>query len=230
MDSRQNKILVVEDDRQISVFLQASLRAGGFQPILTSNMAAATQQFVMQKPDLVILDLGLPDGDGIDFIRCIRGRSDIPVIVLSARQSETEKVNCLDQGADDYLAKPFGVQELLARARVALRRLDMMTLRDRIYQLEQLCIDLAAGTVSMHGKRLHLSPIEQKLMLYLAQHAGRVARHRELLSAVWGADFIDETHYLRIHMARLRAKIETNPAEPRYLLTELGIGYRLATD
>ncbi len=223
-----SNILVVEDDRQISIFLQVSLRTAGFVPMLAHNIETAQQQFDAHKPDLVILDLGLPDGEGGVFLQQIRVRSDIPVIVLSARQSEAEKVACLNLGADDYLAKPFGVDELIARIRVALRRLSKMTLRDHVYHLDQLRIDLIEGSVLLDDKTVHLSPIEYKLLMYLAQHPGRVVTHRELLVAIWGAEYVDDTHYLRIHMGRLRARIESNPAEPRYLLTELGIGYRLA--
>lgn len=221
-------ILVVEDDRQISQFLLASLSAAGFNPFLAGTVASAQDVFSDRKPALVILDLGLPDGDGSDFIRAIRTRSDIPILVLSARQSEQEKVHCLNLGADDYLAKPFGVDELLARVRVALRRIAMMSLRDDVYAVDGLTIDTAGGLVSKHGEPIHLSPIEFKLLMQLAQRPGKVFTHRQLLAEVWGQEYIDDTHYLRIHMGRLRAKIEAVPAEPRYLLTELGIGYRLA--
>lgn len=222
-------ILVVEDDRQISQFLLASLSAAGFNPSLAGTVASAQNLFFNKKPALVILDLGLPDGDGGDLIRSIRTRSDIPILVLSARQSEQEKVHCLNLGADDYLAKPFGVDELLARVRVALRHIAMMSLRDHVYAVDGLIIDTAEGMVSKHGEVLHLSPIEFKLLMLLAQRPGKVYTHRQLLQAVWGQEYVDDTHYLRIHMGRLRAKIEALPAQPRYLLTELGIGYRLAS-
>lgn len=221
-------ILVVEDDRQISQFLLASLSAAGFNPFLAGTLASAQDVFSDRKPALVILDLGMPDGDGSDFIRAVRTRSDIPILVLSARQSEQEKVHCLNLGADDYLAKPFGVDELLARVRVALRRIAMMSLRDDVYAVDGLAIDAAGGMVTRHGEPIHLSPIEFKLLMLLAQRPGKVFTHRQLLAAVWGQEYVDDTHYLRIHMGRLRAKIEKVPAEPRYLLTELGIGYRLA--
>lgn len=227
MTERAN-ILVVEDDRQISQFLLASLGAAGFKPFLASTVASAQDIFFDKKPALVILDLGLPDADGSDFIRTVRTRSDIPILVLSARQSEQEKVHCLNLGADDYLAKPFGVDELLARVRVALRRVAMMSLRDDVYAVDGLTIDIAGGLVSKHGEPIHLSPIEFKLLMLLAQRPGKVFTHRQLLTEVWGLEYVDDTHYLRIHMGRLRAKIEAVPAEPRYLLTELGMGYRLA--
>ncbi|WP_353615743.1 response regulator [Methylobacillus flagellatus] len=221
-------LLVVEDDAQIRDFLQLSLRAAGYVPLLARTLAEALQLWQDKQPAMLILDLGLPDGDGLSLIKTLRARSDRPILVLSARQSEQDKVQCLNQGADDYLAKPFGVDELLARIRVALRRMERMQLRDQRYQVEALQIDLADGLVRLHGEALHLSPLEYKLLMQLAQHAGRVMTHRQLLQAVWGAEYVDDTHYLRIHMGRLRAKIERDPAAPRYLITELGIGYRLA--
>lgn len=223
-------ILVVEDDKHISQFLLAALSAAGFNPSLATTVNSAQDVFFDKKPALVILDLGLPDADGSDFIRTVRERSDIPILVLSARQSEQEKVHCLNLGADDYLAKPFGVDELLARVRVALRRVAMMSLRDHVYAVDGLIIDMAGGLVTKGGEPVHLSPIEFKLLMLLAQRPGKVFTHRQLLVAVWGQEYVDDTHYLRIHMGRLRAKIELLPAEPRYLLTELGIGYRLAVD
>lgn len=223
-------ILVVEDDRQISHFLLASLTAAGFRPLLAQTLAEAQRSVQVQPPQLVILDLGLPDGDGTDFIRMLREHSDLPILVLSARQAEQQKVLSLNLGADDYLEKPFGVEELLARVRVALRRLRLMTLRDQVHEVGSLRIDRAGGTVTRDGLPVHLSPIEFKLLMLLAQRPGRIYPHRELLQAVWGAEYVDDTHYLRIHMGRLRAKLEADPGEPRYLLTELGIGYRLAMD
>ncbi|ROH84454.1 response regulator [Pseudomethylobacillus aquaticus] len=223
-----HSLLVVEDDAQIRDFLQLSLRAAGYVPLLARTLAEALQLWQDKQPAMLILDLGLPDGDGLSLIQTLRARSDRPILVLSARQSEQDKVQCLNQGADDYLAKPFGVDELLARIRVALRRMERMQLRDQRYLVEALQIDLADGLVRLHGETLHLSPLEYKLLMQLAQHAGRVMTHRQLLQAVWGAEYVDDTHYLRIHMGRLRAKIERDPAAPRYLITELGIGYRLA--
>ena len=221
-------ILVVEDDREIGRFLIASLTAAGFRPSLAGTLADARRQMASQTPDLLILDLGLPDGDGADVIRDLRQRSDIPILVLSARQTEQQKVNSLNLGADDYLQKPFGVEELLARVRVALRHLRLMTLRDAVYEVGDLCIDRAHGTVTLHGDAVHLSPIEFKLLMLLAARPGRIYPHRELLASVWGAEYVDDTHYLRIHMGRLRAKLEADSSQPRYLVTELGIGYRLA--
>lgn len=223
-----SSILVVEDDREIGRLLVATLRAAGFRPSLALTLAEARQQTESLALALVILDLGLPDGDGLDFLCALRKRSDLPIIVLSARQTEPEKVQALNLGADDYLQKPFGVDELLARVRVALRRLSLMTLRDQVYEVSGLHIDRTDGVVTLNGIPIRLSPIEFKLLMLLAQRPGRIFPHRELLAAVWGSEYVDDTHYLRIHMGRLRAKLEADPGQPRYLLTELGIGYRLA--
>lgn len=222
------RILLVEDDREISRFISSSLSAAGYLPLVAANLAEARNIFREARPVLVILDLGLPDGDGKGWLAELRLRSDAPVLVLSARQSEKEKVACLDAGADDYLAKPFGVDEMLARIRVALRRAAMMSMRDHLYEVDGLCIDLTAGTVELNGASVKLTPIEYKLLMQLAQHPGKVMTYRQLLTAVWGGEYVDETHYLRIHMGRLRAKIEAIPAEPRFLLTDPGIGYRIA--
>lgn len=221
-------ILIVEDDAEIRQFLQSSLQLNGFITASASTIEAAKQQFLSAKPALTILDLNLPDGDGATFIESIRSYSDLPIIVLSAKQSEQEKVRCFDLGADDYIAKPFGVQELLARIRVSLKRTGKMTLRDDVYQVDALQIDVVNQWVMLGDTTLHLTPIEFKLIFYLAQKPGKVFTHRQLLSAVWGDEYMDEIHYLRIHMGRLRAKIEQNSAMPRYILTESGIGYRLA--
>lgn len=226
--SERARILIVEDDQEISRFISISLTAAGYLPGVAADLAQAQKAFWEVRPELVILDLGLPDGDGKEWIAALRQRSDVPILILSARQSEQEKVACLDRGADDYLAKPFGVEEMLARVRVALRRAAMMSLRDHVYELDGLRIDLTRGTAELRSEPLKLTPIEFKLLTTLAQHPGKVITHRQLLSAVWGSEYVDETHYLRIHMGRLRAKIEAIPAEPRFLLTEPGIGYRIA--
>lgn len=226
--SERARILIVEDDQEISRFISFSLSAEGYLPGVAADLAQAQRAFLEARPELVILDLGLPDGDGKGWIAALRQRSDVPVLVLSARQSEQEKVACLDCGADDYLSKPFGVDEMLARVRVLLRRAAMMSLRDHVYELDGLRIDLARGIAELHGEALKLTPIEYKLLMALAQHPGKVITHRQLLAAVWGSEYVDETHYLRIHMGRLRAKIEAIPAEPRFLLTEPGLGYRIA--
>jgi two-component system, OmpR family, KDP operon response regulator KdpE len=221
-------ILIIEDDLQISQFLQSSLKTNGYHTFCSPTIAGGKQSLREYKPALIILDLNLPDGDGRDFIAHVRVSSDIPILVLSARQSEQEKVDCFDLGADDYLAKPFGVNELLARVKVSLKRTAMMSLRDDVFKIDDLEIDTVNSTVLLNKQSIHLTPIEFKLLFILAKRPGKVFTHRQLLSEVWGAEYVDETHYLRIHMGRLRARLEKNPATPRYILTEVGIGYRLA--
>ena len=224
----KNHILIIEDDLQIAQFLQSSLKTNGNHTMHAKSLTNGKTLFNENKPVLVILDLNLPDGDGRDFIEYARINSDIPILVLSARQSEQEKVDCFAAGADDYLAKPFGVNELLARVKVALKRTSMMTLRDDVFKLDDLVIDSANATVLLNQQQIHLTPIEFKLLFILAKKPGKVFTHRQLLTEVWGAEFVDDTHYLRIHMGRLRARIEKNSAAPRYILTEAGVGYRLA--
>lgn len=226
--SEKSQILIIEDDLQISQFLQSSLKANGYQTVCAASIAAGKQLFSAHKPMLVILDLNLPDGDGRSFIEHVRVGSDIPILILSARQAEQEKVDCFSLGADDYLAKPFGVNELLARVKVSLKHSAMMSLRDDIFKLDDLTIDIANSSVLLKNQTMHLTPIEFKLLFILVKKPGKVFTHRQLLTEVWGAEFVDDTHYLRIHMGRLRARLEKNSAEPRYILTEVGIGYRLA--
>ena len=221
-------ILVVEDDERIAHFLTTSLNAAKHLPKLVQSLDEANKFLLESTPKLMILDLGLPDGDGKDLIRKVRSQYDFPIIVLSARQAEQEKIVALNEGADDYLSKPFNVEELLARINVCLRRAQKMTMRDQCYQYKDLLIDLAAGVVKIAGNEIHLSPIEHKLLMLLATKPGKIFTQRQLLSEIWGSEYVDDTHYLRIHMGRLRAKIEKTSAEPEYLLTELGIGYRLA--
>ena len=221
-------ILVVEDDEQIAHFLVASLSAAKHVTKLVKSLEEANKCLVENTPKLMILDLGLPDGDGKDLIRRIRKQYDFPIIVLSARQEEQEKIVALNEGADDYLSKPFNVEELLARINVCLRRTQKMLMRDQCYEYKDLLIDMSTGLVKLAGNEIHLSPIEHKLLMLLATKPGKIFTQRQLLSEIWGPEYVDDTHYLRIHMGRLRAKIEKVSAEPEYLLTELGIGYRLA--
>jgi two-component system KDP operon response regulator KdpE len=221
-------ILVVEDDEQIAHFLVASLSAAKHLPKSVKSLEEANKCLLENTPKLVILDLGLPDGDGKDLIRQVRKHYDFPIIVLSARQEDQEKIVTLNEGADDYLSKPFNVEELLARINVCLRRTQKMSMRDQCYQYKDLLIDISTGCVKLAGNEIHLSPIEHKLLMLLATKPGKIFTQRQLLSEIWGSEYIDDTHYLRIHMGRLRAKIEKVSAQPEYLLTELGIGYRLA--
>jgi two-component system KDP operon response regulator KdpE len=184
-----------------------------------------------RKPDLVILDLGLPDLDGVEVVRRLREWSAVPVIVLSARAREQDKIAALDAGADDYLTKPFGAGELLARLRVALRHAASRGAPgEPEFRMGDLAVDLAARRVQLGGAELHLTPIEYRLLAALVRHAGLVVTHRQLLRDVWGPAYAEHTHTLRVHMAGLRRKIEREPAQPRYLLTELGVGYRLAAE
>lgn len=221
-------ILVVEDDEQIAHFLVASLSAAKHLPKSVKSLEEANKCLLENTPKLMILDLGLPDGDGKDLIRQVRKHYDFPIIVLSARQEDQEKIVTLNEGADDYLSKPFNVEELLARINVCLRRTQKMSMRDQCYQYKDLLIDISTGCVKLAGNEIHLSPIEHKLLMLLATKPGKIFTQRQLLSEIWGSEYIDDTHYLRIHMGRLRAKIEKVSAQPEYLLTELGIGYRLA--
>ena len=201
-------ILVVEDDERIAHFLTTSLNAAKHLPKLVQSLDEANKFLLESTPKLMILDLGLPDGDGKDLIRKVRSQYDFPIIVLSARQAEQEKIVALNEGADDYLSKPFNVEELLARINVCLRRAQKMTMRDQCYQYKDLLIDLAAGVVKIAGNEIHLSPIEHKLLMLLATKPGKIFTQRQLLSEIWGPEYVDDTHYLRIHMGRLRAKIE----------------------
>ena len=222
------KILVVEDEQEIRRFLRASLVHHGYRLIESETGQNGLMQAASQQPELVILDLGLPDIDGMEVIRQIRAWSQVPIIVLSARGREAEKVNALDAGADDYLTKPFSIGELLARMRVALRHAAPGD-GEPGFALDGLRVDFACRQVFVGDQEVHLTPIEFRLLTTLVKHAGKVITHRQLLKEVWGPDSVFETHYLRVYMAQLRRKIEADPARPRFLLTEPGIGYRLAS-
>lgn len=223
------QVLVVEDDREIRALLQSSLSVEGFTVQTAVSLSEARALLKHSPPDLIVLDLGLPDGDGVELVRELRKTNATPVIVVSARHQESQKIELLDAGADDYLGKPFSVGELLARIRVALRhRGTSLAAAITTHDLEDLRIDLAARTVQRDGETLHLTPTEFNLLARLVRSAGRVVTHRQLLSDVWGPEYTEHTHYLRLYMAQLRAKIERNPTEPRHLLTETGVGYRLA--
>ena len=193
-------ILIIEDDLQISQFLKSSLKANGYHTLCAHSIMDGKHLFDTNKPALLILDLNLPDGDGREVISYVRLNSDIPILVLSARQSEQEKVDCFNDGADDYLAKPFGVNELLARVKVALKRTAMMSLRDDIYIVDGLEINTIDSTVLLNQQPVHLTPIEFKLLFLLATKPGKVFTHRQLLTEVWSAEYVNDTHYLRIHM------------------------------
>lgn len=225
-------ILVVEDEAPIRRFLRAALSAEGYRLSEAETGEQALRLATQQPPDLVILDLGLPDLDGQAVLVRLREWLQAPIIVLSARGQESQKVEALDHGADDYLTKPFGTGELLARLRVALRHNARQAgpSASPAFRLGDLCVDLAARTVQVRGKDVHLTPLEYKLLATLVQHAGKVLTHSFLLKAVWGPGHQQESHYLRIYMANLRRKLEADSAQPRYLLTEQSVGYRLAAE
>ena len=225
------RVLVVEDDREIRSMMQSSLAVEGFQVATAVSVSEAKALLRNLLPDVLVLDLGLPDGDGIELVHEVRKRYSLPILVVSARHQESQKIQLLDAGADDYLTKPFSVGELLARIRVALRhRGTTISPALTVHELDGLRIDLNLRLVQLNGVPLHLTPTEFKLLARLVRSAGRVVTHRQLLTDVWGPDFSDHTHYLRLYMGQLRAKIERDPAEPRHLLTEAGVGYRLAAD
>ncbi len=229
-------MLLVEDDRELRATLRDALLLAGYKLItaasLSESIAIATNaQSAGNKLALVLLDLGLPDGEGETLLAQLRKQFNTPVIVISAREQEGQKIRLLDLGADDYLVKPFGIGELLARMRVALRHKGVpVSASITKYAKAGVHIDLAAHSVTRNGEQVHLTPTEFNLLARLVRSAGRVVTHRQLLNDVWGAEFIDHTHYLRLYMAQLRAKLEVNSADPLLLLTEAGIGYRLADD
>ena len=222
-------VLLVEDDRHIRRFLRTSLETEGWRVFEAETLRQGVIDAATRKPDLVIADLGLPDGDGVDLIRQVRTWSRVPVIVLSARSDEDDKVRALDAGADDYIEKPFGVSELLARVRANMRR--QQSLGDggerSTVTIGDVEIDLAARVVTKAGAVVHLTPIEFRLLGVLVANAGRVLTHRHLLREVWGPSHVEDNHYLRVFMANLRHKLESDPAQPKMLLTETGVGYRL---
>jgi two-component system, OmpR family, KDP operon response regulator KdpE len=224
-------VLVVEDEAPMRRFLRGALQAEGFRVIEASTLATAKLLVTVHVPAAILLDLGLPDGDGMTLLESVRAWSSAPVIVISARDREDDKVTALDGGADDYLTKPFGTSELLARIRVALRHARAHRAPDDpVILVGPIKIDQARHEVTNSGKQVHLTPTEYRLLVLLARHAGRVLTHRQLLTDVWGPRNTHQTHYLRVHMAALRRKIEEDPARPRFLSTEPGVGYRLLTD
>lgn len=223
------RILIVDDEPQIHRFLRPSLLASGFVPISASTGSEALRSIASAAVDTVILDLGLPDLDGKDIIKAIRKHSAVPIIVLSARDREAEKIDALDLGADDYVNKPFAIGELLARIRSVLRR-PTAERRDEpaIYALGPVLVDTRQHLVTRAGEAVHLTPKEFDLLVLLARHAGRVLTHRHILNDVWGPAHGGDTQYLRVFIGQLRQKLEVNPAEPQLILTEPGVGYRAA--
>ncbi len=223
------RVLVVEDDPEIRALIQSTLSAEGFEVQTAVTVSEATALLCHSLPDILLLDLGLPDGEGAGLIAAVRQNHSLPILVISARHQESQKIQLLDAGADDYLTKPFSVAELLARIRVALRhRGTTVAAAITLHELDDLRVDLTLHSVTIRGQAIHLTRTEFKLLARLVRSAGRVVTHRQLLTEVWGSEFTEHTHYLRLYMGQLRAKIEKSPAEPRHLLTETGIGYRLA--
>lgn len=224
-------VLIIEDELPIRRFLRASLTANGYEVLESAAGQEGLLQAASRNPDVIILDLGLPDMDGLEVTRQLREWATMPIIVLSARGKENDKIAALDAGADDYLTKPFGVGELMARMRVALRHSHHHAGEDTpIFVVGELKIDFARRIVTLGDQPLHLTPIEYKLLTTLAMNAGKVITHQHLLKEVWGPAYAGESHYLRVYMRQLRHKIEREPAQPRYLLTEPGVGYRLADE
>lgn len=227
MTSNEPLVLVVEDEPQMRRFLRTALEEHGYRFVEAGTAREGLAQATARTPDLILLDLGLPDGDGLDVTRRVREWSTVPVIVLSARGQETDKIAALDAGADDYLTKPFGVGELLARMRVALRHAARGTTEEQEFVSGSLRVDLARRQVFARGEEVHLTPIEYKLLTTLVRHAGKVLTHRFLLREVWGPNAQTQSHYLRVYMTQLRHKLEEDSARPRLLVTETGVGYRL---
>ena len=228
MTETTRSAVVVEDEPQIRRFVRTALEAEGWQVFEASTVKQGLVEAGTRRPDLIVLDLGLPDGDGVDYLRDLRGWSTVPVIVLSARSDETDKIAALDAGADDYLTKPFGVGELMARVRVALRRgLGAGDAGSPVFRFGDVEVDRVARRVQRAGEPVHLTPIEYRLLGELMANAGKVLTHRQLLKAVWGPAHVEQSHYLRVYMGNLRQKLEADPARPQHLVTETAVGYRL---
>jgi two-component system KDP operon response regulator KdpE len=227
--SNSATIIVIEDEAQIRRFLRTTLMSEGYQVVEAETGKQGLAEAATRKPDLIILDLGLPDMDGVEVVKGIRAWSAVPVVILSARAQESDKIAALDAGADDYLVKPFGVGELLARMRVALRHVTSASnAAEGMFSVDELMVDMIHRKVMISGKEIHLTPIEYRLLTVLVKHAGKVLTHRFLLKEVWGPNYVERAHYLRIYMGTLRHKLEQDPTRPRFLLTEIGVGYRLA--
>jgi two-component system, OmpR family, KDP operon response regulator KdpE len=231
MSDLRAKTLVVEDEADIRHFVGVALASEGHEVHDAATLQRALIDAASRRPDLVVLDLGLPDGDGVDFIRAFRGWSAAPVIVLSARSGERDKIDALDAGADDYLVKPFSVGELLARVRAQLRRhAAAASPADSVVNFGDVVVDRARHSVTKAGAALNLTPIEYRLLNLLLAQPGRVLTHGHLLKAVWGPGHAEDVHYVRVHMGNLRKKIEADPSRPRWILTQTGVGYRFSPE
>ncbi len=222
--------VIVEDEPQIRRFVRAALEAEHWRVFEAATLKHGLTEAGTRKPDLIVLDLGLPDGNGVDFIRDVRGWSNVPIMVLSARSDEIDKVLALDAGADDYLTKPFGVAELMARVRANIRRKHVQgedNIETSVFSFGDVIVDQAARIVKRNNNEVHLTPIEYRLLCQLISNVGRVLTHRHLLREVWGPSHADSSHYLRVYMSHLRQKLEDDPAQPKHILTETAVGYRL---
>jgi two-component system KDP operon response regulator KdpE len=225
-------IIIVEDEAHIRRFLRTALIAEGYQVFEAVTGKQGLTEAATRKPDLIILDLGLPDMDGVEVVKGVRSWSSVPIVILSARSQESDKISALDAGADDYLVKPFGVGELLARIRVALRHVSNSPdgEEEGVFSVGELKVDMIHRKITVSDAEVHLTPIEYRLLTVLIKHAGKVLTHQLLLKEVWGPNYVERAHYLRIYMGTLRHKLEKDPARPRFLLTEVGVGYRLAVN
>ncbi|HEY6837419.1 MAG TPA: response regulator [Geobacteraceae bacterium] len=223
------RILIVDDEASIQRFLHTALGTGEFSLHQAENGHAALAAAVATRPDIILLDLGLPDMDGVEVIRRIREWSQVPIIVLSVREREDDKVKALDAGADDYITKPFGMAELLARIRVALRR-SLQQSPEPVFRLDDLEVNLPNRRVSVAGSDVQLTPTEYELLRLLVTHAGKVLTHGQILKQIWGIAYVEQPHVLRVNISNLRHKIEKDPSRPRYIVTEPGVGYRLKVD
>ena len=228
MSEPQPVVILIEDERQIRRFVRTALEAEGWSVHEADTMRQGLTEAGTRKPDLIILDLGLPDGDGMDFLRDFRGWSKVPLIVLSARVGEQDKIAALDAGADDYLTKPFGVGELLARVRAASRRRNETGgAPGSVFEFGDVKVDLSLRTVHKGETLIHLTPIEYRLLTLLIANSGKVLTHRQILREVWGPSHSEDGHYVRVYMGHLRQKLEDDPAQPKHILTETAVGYRL---
>jgi two-component system KDP operon response regulator KdpE len=232
MDGSAPLVLLIEDEPQMRRFLRTALESNDYRLVEAGTAREGLAHAAARNPDVILLDLGLPDRDGLEVARELREWSGTPIIVISARGQEADKVKALDLGADDYLTKPFGVEELLARIRVSLRHAARPpgAVPEPIFESGELRVDLPNRRVWRAGKEVHLTPTEYKLLVTLVRHAGKVLTHRMLLKDVWGPNYVNQAHYVRVYLAQLRQKIEADPARPRLLLTEPGVGYRLKAD
>ena len=227
MSATAPKVLLIEDEKQIRRFVRAALEDEGCQVIEAETMAQGLIEAGSRKPDLLVLDLGLPDGNGVDLIRDLRGWSDVPILILSARSQENDKIDALDAGADDYLTKPFAVGELRARVRALLRRRYRNSeAATPVVEFGDVAVDLSRRLVSRGGETVHLTPLEYRLLATLLGHPGRVLTQRNLLREIWGPSYVESSHYLRVYVGHLRQKLEDDPTQPKHFLTETGVGYR----